>query len=71
MALTVVNIAKAEHWLSKDKETRGAFSMADIKTMYNNSLMFEKFYSVFAKTGNRTINENEIRKLLYYGCIAS
>ena len=42
-SLTSINIAKAIHWLSIPKEQRGAFSMADIKTMNHNVLMLNRF----------------------------
>jgi hypothetical protein len=46
-SLTSINIAKAIHWLSIPKERRGAFSMADIKTMNHNILMLNRFFDVF------------------------
>ena len=36
MTMTVLNIAKANHWYSIPKEERGAFSMAGIKTKHAN-----------------------------------
>ncbi len=46
-SLTSINIAKAIHWLSIPKNERGAFSMADIKTMNHNILMLNRFFDVF------------------------
>jgi hypothetical protein len=46
-SLTSINIAKAIHWLSIPKKERGAFSMADIKTMNHNILMLNRFFDVF------------------------
>lgn len=46
-SLTSINIAKGIHWLSIPKKERGAFSMANIKTMNHNILMLNRFFDVF------------------------
>jgi len=46
--LMAINLAKVEHYLSIPKKERGAFSMSDIKTMYHNKLLLERFIDVFA-----------------------
>lgn len=70
-SLTAINLAKVEHWLSVPKEIRGAFSMADTKTMYNNALMLEKFIRVFAIRPNKLKNNKNVRELLNFGKIAA
>jgi Transposase DDE domain len=70
-SLTAINLAKVEHWLSVPKETRGAFSMADAKTMYNNALMLERFIRVFAIRPNKLKNNKNVRELLNFGKIAA
>lgn len=42
-SLTAVNIAKAAYHLNKPKESRGPFSMADVKTEFFNEYMFKIF----------------------------
>ncbi|MEN6363244.1 MAG: hypothetical protein ABFC90_11490 [Bacteroidales bacterium] len=44
MALTALNVAKVEDRLSIPKERRGAFSMANIKTVKNQQLFKELIY---------------------------
>lgn len=65
-ALTAVSLAKAVHHLSIPVEQRKTFSMADIKTMYANELMLNRFIATFGKDLNiKKINHlcERIRKL--------
>ena len=65
-ALTAVSLAKATHHLSIPVEQRKAFSMADIKTLYANELMLNRFIATFGKDLNiKKINHlrERIRKL--------
>lgn len=71
MALTTVNIAKITHWIHIPKKQREAFSMADIKTLYSNQLLLNRFFSVFAIRPNLTKNKQKIKQLLYYGARAA
>lgn len=71
IALTTINIAKITHWISIQKEKRKSFSMADIKTMYNNQLIMKRIFSMFAINPNLTKNKKKIRELLDYGKIAA
>ena len=48
-ALTAVNLAKQD-WLSTKGKEDKPFSMSDYKTMYNNTLMLDRFMCVFAFT---------------------
>ena len=71
IALSTVNIAKITHWLSIPKDQRTAFSMSDIKTMYHNELLLDRFISVFGIPANKLKNNNRIRELITYGTIAA
>lgn len=70
-ALTAINIAKVEHWLSIPKETRKQFSMADIKTMNHNRLLIKRFIDVFAVNAYSAKNRKLVNELIYYGTIAA
>ena len=70
-SLTSLNIAKAIHWLSIPKEQRGAFSMADIKTMNHNALMLIRFFDVFGICPYSTKNQNYVKELILYGTMAA
>jgi len=69
-ALTAVNLAKQE-WLSNKTEIFKPFSMADYKTMYNNTLMLDRFMCVFAINPNTPKNQKIVKELLDYGKIAA
>lgn len=70
-ALTTINIAKVEHWLSQPKEARKSFSMADIKTMNHNRLLLQRFIDVFGVNAYSAKNRNHVNELIYYGTIAA
>jgi len=70
-ALTVINIAKVEHWLSVPKSERGAFSMKDIKTINNNMLQLQRFFDKFGINPYSIKNQLKTKELLYYGTIAA
>lgn len=70
-SLTAVSIAKFEHWLSISKDKRGAFSMSNVKTLYHNALLLERFFDVFAVNPNKLKNTNHFKELLYFGIIAA
>ena len=70
-ALTAVNLAKATHWIPISKENREAFSMADVKTMYHNKLLLDRFFCVFGIKPNLAKNKDKIRELLCYGARAA
>ena len=71
MSLTAVSVAKAVHHLSIEKDLRGPFSMADIKTQYFNELMVDRFFDVFANIPNITKNHPPLKKLYNLGKIAA
>jgi len=70
-SITSVNVAKVVHWLSVEKEMRGAFSMADVKTINHNILLLEKFLSVFAINADSIKNPELLKELIYFGKIAA
>lgn len=69
-ALTVVNLAKQD-WLATRTDIRKPFSMANYKTLYNNTLMLERFMCMFAINPNTAKNQKIVKELLDYGKIAS
>ena len=54
-----------------EKDLRGPFSMADIKTQYFNELMVDRFFDVFANIPNITKNHPAIQNLYNLGKIAA
>lgn len=69
-SLTAVNLAKQD-WLSNKTDTYKAFSMADYKTLYNNTLMLERFICMFAINPHTAKNQKIVKELLDYGKIAA
>jgi len=69
-ALTAVNLAKHD-WLNNNKEDTKPFSMCNYKTLYNNTLMLERFMCVFAINPNTPKNQKIVKELLDYGKIAA
>ena len=70
LALTAVNIAKRD-WFATNRKVDNTFSMSDYKTLYNNTLMLERFMCVFAINPNTPKNQKIVKELLDYGKIAS
>ena len=71
MSLTTINIAKITHWLTTPKEERKSFSMSDIKTMYHNELLLNRFFLTFGINPNLAKNKAKALELLDYGKIAA
>jgi len=69
-ALTAVNLAKQD-WFSTIGKGHKPFSMSDYKTMYNNTLMLNRFMCVFAKNPTTPKNHKIVKELLEYGKIAA
>ena len=73
MSLTAINLAKICHWLpkkNKDPKQELVFSMADIKTQYNNELLLNRFISMFGINPELDKNKAKIRQFLNFGKIA-
>lgn len=71
MALTSVSIAKSAHYLNLPVEKRTAFSMADVKTIYHNKLLIDRFFDVFAIDPNTYKNNPKVKELYHFGTIAA
>ncbi len=69
-SLTAVNLAKHD-WLSNNKGQRESFSMADYKTLYNNTLLLERFMCRFTINPNTAKNQKIVKELLDFGKIAA
>ena len=69
-ALTAVNLAKHD-WITTKNARSKPFSMADYKTLYNNTLMLERFMCRFAINPNTAKNQKIVNELLHYGKIAA
>ena len=69
-ALTAVNLAKKD-WFTNKKDDAKPFSMCDYKTLYNNTLMLERFMCVFAINPDTPKNQKIVKELLDYGKIAA
>ena len=70
-ALTAVIFAKITHWLTIQKEDRGAFSIADVKIVYHNKLLLDLFIEAFAINTNSKKNQNKIRLFVNIGTRAT
>jgi hypothetical protein len=70
-SLTSINIARVCHWLDIPKEKREAFSMTDVKTLYHNMLLLERFIDKFAINPNSRKNQHYVKELIYYGTLAA
>jgi len=70
-SLTAVNIAKVQNWFSVHREQRKEFSMADVKTMYHNTLMLKRFIDLFAISQYKLKNKKKIEELINFGKIAA
>jgi len=68
-SLSTINLAKQD-WLST-KGKGQPFSMSDYKTLYNNTLMLERFMCMFAINPNTPKNQKIFKELLNYGKIAA
>ncbi|MFV0269005.1 MAG: hypothetical protein ACK5HT_17905, partial [Draconibacterium sp.] len=70
-ALTAINIAKVEHWLSQPAQERKPFSMADLKTVNHNRLLLKRFIYLFGINAYSAKNLKHINELIHYGTIAA
>lgn len=70
VALTAINIAKFEHWVRQNKQ-HPPFSMADVKALYHNQLLIERFFTIFPNQAELIKNDPKIKKLYNFGLIAA
>jgi len=61
------DLAKAAHWARVPRAERGAFSMADVKTLYHNRLLLDRFLREFGISPHLPKNREKVRRLLNYG----
>jgi hypothetical protein len=71
MALTAVSVAKVACHLNIDKNLRGAFSMADVKTQHFNQLLLDRIFHVFANVPNIQKNHSIWQNIINLGKIAA
>ena len=71
MAIMSVSIAKSAHYLNLPVEKRTACSMADVKTIYHNKLLIDRFFDVFAIDPNTYKNNPKVKELYHFGTIAA
>ena len=60
-----VSVAKATHWLPLEKEQRGPFSMAELKTYYHNLALIERFSIALNLNPTEIKNNPKIKELLF------
>jgi len=65
LALGAVSVAKAAHWLPIEKEQRGPFSMAELKTYYHNLALVERFSIALNLNPTEIKNNPKIKELLF------
>lgn len=65
-ALSAVNIAKVEQDAGQKP-----FSMADVKTLYHNQLLLDRFFSILPEGTKLTKNDPQVRQLYSFGCMAA
>jgi hypothetical protein len=70
LSLTAVNLAKIDHWYSIPIEQRKAFSLSDIKTINHNTLLLERFITMFAIKPNVLKNNLRMSKSSYYTALS-
>lgn len=66
-ALTAVNAAKIEQGVQADQP----FSMADVKTLYHNQLLLDRFISILPIGTEIDKNDPKVRELYRLGCKAA
>jgi hypothetical protein len=71
MALTAVNVAKIACWLLKRDSPGGEqepFSMSDVKVLFSNELLLNRFISMFGINPERAKNKLKMACLRRFGC---
>lgn len=69
-SLTTVNLAKMAHW-NASKSDKIPFSMSDVKTVYHNDLLLDRFICKFGINPNTPKNKLKFRQLYCFGRIAA
>ncbi len=71
MALSTVNLAKIHHWITIPKDKRKAFSIKDIKMLYHNKLLVDRFFSILQIEDEFTKNSPNVKQLYTFGTKAA
>ena len=74
MSLTAVNVAKIAHWVpKKDKNPteKPPFSMSNIKSVFHNNLLINRFIAMFGINPELDKNKSIIKELIEFGKIAA
>lgn len=66
-ALTTVSLAKAAHYLSLDLKERESFSMREIKNLYLNKMVLDRFIANFGLDPDIEKNKQSIENCLRFG----
>lgn len=59
-------MAKAEQGVGQ-----GVFSMANVKTLYHNRLLLDRFFAILPEDTKLTKNDPQVRQLYSFGCMAA
>lgn len=70
-SLTAINVAKVEHWLTKPREERKAFSMATVKTLQHNQLLIDRFFDILPENTKLSKNNPKVLELYQLGALAA
>lgn len=65
-SLSAVNMAKVEQGVGNNP-----FSLADVKTLYHNQLLLDRFFSILPEGTKLTKNDPQVRQLYRFGCMAA
>jgi hypothetical protein len=65
-SLSAVNVGKVEYGSDQT-----SFSMSDVKTLYHNQLLLDRFISILPEGTKLTKNDPQVRELYRFGCIAA
>lgn len=70
-SLTAINVAKVEHWLTKPREERKAFSMATVKTLQHNQLLIDRFFDILPENTKLSKNNPKVLEIYRLGALAA
>ena len=58
-------------WVEQGVSADKAFPMADVKVLYNNKLLLDRFISILPKGIEMNKNDPKVRELYTFGCKAA
>lgn len=65
-SLSAINVAKSEQGIGCQP-----FSMANVKTLYHNRLLLDRFFAILPEGTKLERNDAQVRELYQFGCIAA